>query len=392
MQPALKLLAPIDLTRDAHAAVQHAIDVASSMSADLTLLYVVDPLRSRPGRPIEWPRNAMVEHSGCYIRRAVLSGPVVEMISQYAEDVDADLVILTSRYGGWTRLWTGSVAADIAASTRGPVSVTSAKALANGRRFRCHRILCVLTLDGSDDPVVLHAEALANRFGGELLLLHVVPELSEALLAYGIAAADDRPLSESVAAQRIRELAAGISCPHSTSIVSGSAYTSISRIARKYGADLAVVGKPSSRCTDGSGLDLRTLLGRLSCPLLSIPTSSAKFELSWKEPPRDVLHKHKPFISPSARLAVHFAAAPGCCTSTRAAYPGHCIRPLGRPVEGAVVKLKNTITLQRRSYIAQQSASTGSTVSIPTWTIPSARAEMDIPARRERSRDLIRIP
>ncbi len=286
MQTAWKLLAPIDLARHAQACVQHAIDVASSMRADLTLLYVVDPLRSRPGRPIEWPRNAMVEHSGCHIRRAVFSGPVVGMISQYAEDVDADLVILTSRYGGgWTRLWTGSVAADIAASTRRPVCLTSEKVLANGRRFRCHRILCVLTLDGSDDPVVLHAEALANRFGGELLLLHVVPEISEALLAYGIAAADDRPLSESVAAQRIRELAAGISCPHSTSIVSGSAYTSISRIARKYGADLAVVGKPSSGCTHGPGLDFRTLLGRLSCPLLSIPTSSAKFELVMEGPP-----------------------------------------------------------------------------------------------------------
>jgi nucleotide-binding universal stress UspA family protein len=64
MQTAWKLLAPIDLARHAQACVQHAIDVASSMRADLTLLYVVDPLRSRSGRPIEWPGTRWLNTRG----------------------------------------------------------------------------------------------------------------------------------------------------------------------------------------------------------------------------------------------------------------------------------------------------------------------------------------
>ena len=38
---------------------------------------------------------------------------------------------------------------------------------------------------------------------GELILLHIVPEIRESVLAYRFAGADDRPLSERVAKQRM---------------------------------------------------------------------------------------------------------------------------------------------------------------------------------------------
>jgi hypothetical protein len=229
-----------------------------------------------------------------------------------------------------TRLWTGSVAADIAASTTRPVCVTSEKALANGRRFGCHRILCVLTLEGSDDPVVLHAEALANRFRGELRLLHVVPELSGALLHTEsrqqtiVLCPKVSPLSASgnlrhASLARTRHRWLAVRLIHQLIEWLGSTVLTSLWLASRHRAVQMV---PASICEHLSGC--YRARGFRFRPRLRNSNSS------WKEPPRDVLHKHKhkTFVSPSARLVVHFAAAPGCCTSTRAAYPGHCIRPL----------------------------------------------------------------
>jgi nucleotide-binding universal stress UspA family protein len=285
VQPTLKLLVPINLDRDAEAAVQHAIDVATSMRGDLTLLYVIDPSRTRGGRRVEWPRNAMADYPECYIRTVTLSGPVADTVGRYAADIDADLLILASRHGGWKRSWTDSVAAGILASTSRPVCVTSTKAIANSRPFRCRRIVCVVALDRTDGPVVRYAEALTNRCRGELLLLHVLPEPAEALFMYLAAEIEHRRILEGSAAQRIGELAAGISCSHSASIAAGSACASISRAVRNYGADLIVAGKPSLQSSHDSGLDLGTLLSRLSCPVLSVPTASAAFELALEGAP-----------------------------------------------------------------------------------------------------------
>lgn len=57
-------------------------------------------------------------------------------------------------------------------------------------RFRSRRVLCVLNLDGTDDSLVLQAEALPQRSGGELILAGVVPEIDEGMLLEAIRGLD----------------------------------------------------------------------------------------------------------------------------------------------------------------------------------------------------------
>src|SRR5688572_4910315 len=95
-------------------------------------------------------------------------------------------------------------------STRRPVCVTHLRRTDAEYRFQSRRILCALNLDGTDDPLILHAEALAQRSGADLILLGVVPDIDEGLLLRTITGMD-RPLSAKLAVERIRELGTGIS-------------------------------------------------------------------------------------------------------------------------------------------------------------------------------------
>ena len=69
----------------------------------------------------------------------------------------------------------------------------------------------MLTLDGTDDQLLLHAQALAQRSASDLILLGVVPEVDEGILLETILGFD-RPLSPSVALERIRVLEKDYMC------------------------------------------------------------------------------------------------------------------------------------------------------------------------------------
>jgi nucleotide-binding universal stress UspA family protein len=275
MPTPLKILAPIDLDRNPRAAVVHAVHASRYFGGDLTLLHVLDEKRWRRGGPFEWPSEARDAAGECRIRKVVLSGPVAQTIAECAETLDADIIsAVTHRTRGWTRLWKPSLADQIVGGTERPVCVANAKAVGREPVFRNGRILCVLALDGTDGPVLRFAEALASRNGAELVLLNVVPEQSESLLAHGIAWASRRPLSRSCAAQRMRETARVIACRHITAIVAGPTEASIVRAVREYDTGLAVAGRQVSYSVDPCSADLRTLFARISCPVVCVTTQS----------------------------------------------------------------------------------------------------------------------
>jgi hypothetical protein len=207
----------------------------------------------------------------------VLSGPVPATVAACAEDLRADVITVVSR-GGWRRPWKRPFADQIAGATERPVCVTGAKAIGSGASFRSGRILCVLTLNGTDGPVLELADTLARGNGAELVLLNVVPEQSESLLAHGIARVPARPLSRRYAAQRMCEAARVISCPHTTAIVDGSPEASILRAVRECGAGLVVAARPLGYDTDPFSPNLRALFTRISCPVLCVPTQSRNAE------------------------------------------------------------------------------------------------------------------
>ena len=275
MQPAWKILAPIDLSINPEGPVEHATNIALAMGAELTLLYVVDQRCNSRRDRLRWPSNALNDVlTDCAVHRLILpAGNPAETIARYAEFINADLLAMTSEnYGRWSRFWKHSVTRDVMRCTRRPVCVTDLRSADADYRFRCRRILCTLSLDGTDDQLLLHAQALAQRSASDLILLGVVPEVDEGILLETILGFD-RPLSPSVAVERIRVLGEGISVRYETSVMIGSPYNCIRIAAREHGADVVMAARPSQAWTESNYLDMRSVLRRLPCPLISVTES-----------------------------------------------------------------------------------------------------------------------
>ena len=264
-----KVLAPVDLGSEAEAHVQHALNAAEAVKGDLTMLYVLDG-RIRHAEGFEWPANAMAAHRNSAVRRLPVVGSVADTVGRYANDVGADLITVTvgsNRW--WNRVWRKSTAAAIARATDRPIYLTDRSAPPLSSAFKS--FLCVVALDGTDDPLVRFSEELAQRYDATLVLLHVLPEVNEGLMAYGLLAADDRPLSREVAERRLKELTAGLYCPNLTAITTGSAYRAIEKLRREHEADAVITGRRDGAVSD---LDPGVLLSRVPGPVISVRTGS----------------------------------------------------------------------------------------------------------------------
>jgi len=117
--------------------------------------------------------------------------------------------------------------------------------------------------------VILQAEALAQRSGGELILLSAVPESSEQLLWEAIPGSD-RPLSRKLALERIREIGNTLSVPYKTSVMTSSLNRCVRVAARQHAAGVVVASDFARGGTYPYGLDVRSVLRRLPCPLVSV--------------------------------------------------------------------------------------------------------------------------
>jgi nucleotide-binding universal stress UspA family protein len=106
---------------------------------------------------------------------SVLEGPrVADSLSSYAEEVDADLVLMASHgRSGARRLWMGSVASDLVRRTDLPVFVTRPDLDGASRESIDVRNLLIV-LDGSvaAENVLPPAAELAGATGARIVLVH----------------------------------------------------------------------------------------------------------------------------------------------------------------------------------------------------------------------------
>jgi nucleotide-binding universal stress UspA family protein len=274
MQPVCQVLAPIDLLTDPDGPVEHAISISSALGAELTLLYVSRQRWFREAGRGGWPHNAFNEsRTNSAIHRVVLPGDPAETISRYAEFINADLLVMTTEHHRrWARYWRSSVTEDVLGRTLRRVCITDPGSADLHNPFSGPRILCVLSLDGTDDSLIGQAEALAQRSRGELILLGVVPGIDEGLFLETVPGYD-RPLSAQLAVERLQALGKGIAVPYKRSIMTGSEYNCIRVAAEEQGADLVIAARPSRGQTEAKFLRVRAILRGLRCPLLSVTNS-----------------------------------------------------------------------------------------------------------------------
>src|SRR4051812_30782541 len=87
------ILAPIDLSRPYEEIVLYALSVAAGVRADVHLLYVVDEDASQTVA-LNWPSNTPDHaHTEIDVHRVVLHGNTATTIAEYADSIDANLIL-----------------------------------------------------------------------------------------------------------------------------------------------------------------------------------------------------------------------------------------------------------------------------------------------------------
>ena len=267
-----RMLAAVDLSRRAHESVQHALSLADALSAGLELLYVADSGASKDDGSNVWPPIDWSQVSPNFnLCWRMVRGKAVHTIAAHAEAINADMIVLTTRnLGAWSSLWRGSTTKELLQVTPRPVCIASADELDGDYRFRSRRIICVVGLDGKEKSLVEYAQDIAERSCSELILLHVVPALSEGLLQFAVESGP-RPLSRERASSQLRELLAEFRLPAFTSVMVGDPAKCIPFASREHSADLVMMSRAYGRSHGVYSSELERVLRRLRCPLLTIP-------------------------------------------------------------------------------------------------------------------------
>lgn len=194
------ILVPIDGSALSEQALPTAVSIARHTGAHLHLVRVHEPQATVPYYGVfpvfdaEWDRRVReeeeqrlrslarrVEEAGVVARAELLEGPVVSTLAEYAIEIDADLVVMTTHgRGGFSRAWLGSVADGLVRRCGRPILLLRPDDEVDGpldldRAPALDHIL--LPMDGSEfsKQVVGRVLAIAKPLRARITLLRVVP-------------------------------------------------------------------------------------------------------------------------------------------------------------------------------------------------------------------------
>ena len=196
-------------------------------------------------------------------------GPPAPTINQYAEEIQADLILMPVAASVWSPVQR-SVTSLLLASTRRAVQLWNPLETADAAPFRCRQLLCVLELDGNDGALIEATNEVAARTGARVEVLHIVPNAAESLL-FDSVDQPHRPLSSSLAAVRLRELRDHLLPVVSTSIMVGEPHKSIVMSARRKAADLILVRRKVASSWPVAGWEQAAIVRNAGCPVISVP-------------------------------------------------------------------------------------------------------------------------
>lgn len=286
------ILLATDFRPAAEAAADTAARLATAFGSRVIPLYAVEPMPTLPITVDEHRAQAhrmLAELIGRLSARDVAVGepltpvgPTALTVIQTAQELDVDLIVLGTGNAGWSeRAAVGPTTEAILAQAPQPVLAVRA----GGRPVTFRKVLCPVDHSTVARRGLLNAARLARAFGGELVVLSVVPAVS-----WLHAAAETGRLTRAQQehAARWREEFASflenvsLADVHWTPEVrEGAADEQIAEAARAHGADVIVMG-----ATGRTGLarallggTTRRLLRRLSCSLLTVKQEDLTEEL-----------------------------------------------------------------------------------------------------------------
>lgn len=271
-----KILLPLDVARDCRQQVRYGADVAASMNAELCLLHVAGTGRGahRPRRSAEWDCAAQT-----YLTHTVvLRGRPAEKIASYARFINADLILVPTRGRGLLgQIFFGSTTMEVLRLANRPLWVAKPQSLTTAKPVRLKRILCGVELGSQGESVLRYSAGLAKASGGDLLIVHAIPEISEAMLMlYGLDHSGEIELLPQAAHRKISSMAATLGVPYQVEARIGDVATILRKFAKRWQADVVVVGR--GRRTDRwrVGANIRDIIARSPCPVMAYPGSSKR--------------------------------------------------------------------------------------------------------------------
>jgi nucleotide-binding universal stress UspA family protein len=288
------VLCPIDFSEFSRHAVDHAVAIARSYRARLTVLFVaaVRPELELPAIPMSDEDRAQViaqmrrfvSHvsSDVAIEVRVEEGFTVhEEVLRQAELIGADLLVVGSHgRSGFERLLLGSVTERLLHKAQCPTLVVPRRAadVDPDAPVQFQRILCPVDFSESSNRALAYAIDLADETGAHLTVVTVIeipPELREPPAPEGIDVDRVRAAAEADCLQRLRHL-----IPESarrrgtveTGVREGAAYREILKLAVEGHADLIVMGVHGRGAIDlvVFGSNTARVIRAADCPVLIV--------------------------------------------------------------------------------------------------------------------------
>ena len=295
-----RILCPVDFSEHSRRALDHAVAIARWYRSTITALHVVSavPVAAYAPGPLVYepllltgPDRDQLQANlerfvdaeaapGVAIECRVREGVAATEILDEAVEMDADLVTIgTHGRSGFERLVLGSVAEKVLRKARCPVLTVSAAQpdAVPAAAVVFKRILCAVDFSDSSMQAMNYAMSLAQEADGELTLLHVLPEMPEAM-----AAAPGEGTLADIMRQREADLRAQLQdaipesvaayCRIETVMPHGQPWREILREAAARQVELIVMGVQGRGAVDLMffGSTTQHIVRQATCPVLTI--------------------------------------------------------------------------------------------------------------------------
>jgi len=292
MEKLTRILVPVEFSPRCSGAAHYAEALATHFHSEIVLLHVVGPVAPLYGSAEalayssigdltadrKAQRQSLLdafladELDGIAVRRVLVEDDPAGAIVQYARDESCDLIVMpTHGYGPFRRFLLGSVTAKVLHDASCPVWTGPHMEQAPVRdAIHFRKVMCAVDFGHDTRPVLNWGAGFAREFGATLAVVHAIP-LSTVRLGPVFFDPEWRAHVAHTARERIDFYLQDLRIQGEVSIEIGDVPAAVSEAAKRWSADLLVIGRGHAPGLMGR---LRTnayaILRESPCPVAAI--------------------------------------------------------------------------------------------------------------------------